>query len=58
MTGCLTLKLALAVASGGIVGGFKTGNSVLISDLLTLLPIIDIFDAELGMFETCLLGNK
>ena len=35
MTGRLTLKLALAVATGGIVGGLKTGNSVFISGLHT-----------------------
>ena len=50
MTDRLTLKLALQVESGEIVGGINTGNSVLISRLHTLPATIDIFDAEIAMF--------
>ena len=51
MTDRLTLKLALPVESGEIVGGINTGNSVLISGEHTLLATIDIFETESGMFE-------
>ena len=57
MTGRLTLKLALPIKSGEIVGGINTGNSVLISRLHTLPATIDIFDAEIAMFEPVLVSN-
>ena len=57
MTGRLTLKLALPVKSGEIVGGINTGNSVLISRLLTLPATIDIFDPETAIFESVLVSN-
>ena len=57
MTGRLTLKLALLVKSGEIVGGLNTGNSVLISRLLTLPATIDIFDPKTAIFESVLVSN-
>ena len=57
MTDRLTLKLALPVKSGEIVGGKNTGFSVLISRLHTLPDTMDIFDAEIAMFELVLVSN-
>ena len=57
MTDRLTLKLALPVESGKIVGGINTGNFVFISRLHTLPATIDIFDAEITMFEPVLVSN-
>ena len=57
MTDRLTLKLALPVKSGDIVGEINTGNSFLISRLHTLPATIDIFEADIAMFEPVLVTN-